>query len=219
MLTLPINPKIRGMRPPQGRSAGFSLFELIAFIILAAIVYSASVDRFGSFPAEAERANFLAVSTQIQTGVSMESYMLMARGSGSAAFAEYEGANPMNFLLETPVNYIGEFGAIDRSTTPGRIWYFDTSSGELVYLIDNTQGVFLTGSGGLRPTDEIRFRVQVEYRGSGGGTQNGEGAGAGSAGSGRVSGMLMRPVIPYQWGTSGAILLEEATAPPPETPL
>ena len=47
-------------------SGGFSLFELVVFIICVAIIYASAANRFSDFPGEAERANFLAVSAQIQ---------------------------------------------------------------------------------------------------------------------------------------------------------
>ena len=88
------------------KHAGFSLFELVVFIISIAIIYAYATNRFAEFPGQAERANFMAVTTQLQTGVNLE--MMMALGSGRVTSLEqFEGVNPMDLMLSAPTNYLG----------------------------------------------------------------------------------------------------------------
>ena len=113
--------------------------------------------------------------------------------------------NPMTFLLETPSNYIGELYQPDTTTLPRRSWYFDQQSQELVYLINDADEVFLLRNGAQQPTRELRFRIEVEYRSTTDGVETVSSSPA-SVGSGneraRLAGMVLRPVIPYVWGTS-----------------
>jgi len=196
------------LRKPPFASAGFSLFELVVFIISVAIIYATAANRFAEFPAEAERANFLAVTAQIQSAINLE--MMLGAGFGNASAVErMAGANPMELLLETPSNYIGAYDFVDKSQLPRRIWYFDQQRGQLVYLINNSDDVVLLGDGLEVPTDEIRFRVMLDYDEID--TQTGlplsiaQQAGVEIPPENRrrrLKGAILRPTIPFSWGQS-----------------
>lgn len=190
----------------QRRSAGFSMFELVVFIIAVAIIYATAANRFAEFPGQAERANFLAISTQLQSAINLE--MMLGVGVGRIGSArKLEGINPMELLLEPPVNYIGAFSAVDTARMERRVWYFDNLRRELVYLVNDSSNVFLIINGVEIPTDEIRYKVFADYRvfdsqsglpvtalesnGNEISEQNREQ---------RLSGILMRPVTPFRWG-------------------
>lgn len=190
------------LKRQPSKSAGFSIFELVVFIITTAIIYAYAANQFSSFPGEAERANFLAVSTQIQTGVNMEMMFGLKAFSGSAE--GYEGANPMDLMLEPPSNYLGAFPAVDLSTMPRRSWYFDSSNQELVYLVNDASNVYLMQNGAGVPSNEIRFKITADYSqvDAGSGIPVGIG-GLQSQSKQRFNGMVFRPSIPYQWGSEG----------------
>lgn len=185
------------------RSAGFSIFELVAFIITSAIIYSYAANQFSDFPGEAERANFLAVSTQLQTGVNMEMMFGLKAFSG-APIEQYEGANPMDLMLETPSNYLGAFPIVDLAAMPRRSWYFDTSGQELVYLVNDSSQVYLIQNGASVQSNEIRFKITADYSevNSSTGIPVDIG-GEGGQSKQRLNGMVFRPSIPYQWGSQG----------------
>lgn len=187
------------------KSAGFSIFELVAFIITSAIIYSYAANQFTAFPGEAERANFLAVSTQIQTGVNMEMMFGLKAFSGSPV-EQYEGANPMDLMLQPPSNYLGAFPAVNVAAMPRRSWYFDSTRQELVYLVNDLGKVYLIQSGAGVQSDEIRFKITADY--SEVDSQTGIPLNiSGQNGSGqskqRLNGMVFRPTVPYQWGSGG----------------
>ncbi len=198
-------------------SRGFSLFELVVFIICVAIIYAAGARRFGEFPGQAERANFLAVTIEIQTAVNLEIMLGYNTGRFSDVTA-FEGANPMDLLLVPPRNYLGALAISDSSGLPRRSWYFNTQNGELVYLIEASEDVSVMRNGVSTPTDEIRFRLQVEYVNE-------------DIRSGlpvnilnradtevpednqrrRVVGIAMLPVLPFNWeGSDPSSLIREA---------
>lgn len=124
-----------------------------------------------------------------------------------------EGANPMDLMLEPPSNYLGAFPVVNLAAMPRRSWYFDTSSRELVYLVNDMGKVYLTQNGGNVQSDEIRFKITADYSevDSRTGIPVDIGGRAGSSKQ-RLNGMVFRPTIPYQWGSQGAAeLLAAAT--------
>lgn len=196
---------------------GFSVFELVAFIILASIVYAGAVNRFAQFPGQAERANFLAISTQLKSAINVE--MMFGTGVGRIQSPQrLAGANPMDFMLEPPSNYIGAYDQLDISGMGRRVWYFDRSSGELVYLVNDTTGVFLILNGQAIPTNEIRFRIQAVYSAheSGSGLPVRALASAGAAVGAQqqgFDGVRLTPSIPYVWNQlDPGAMVEEATS-------
>jgi type II secretory pathway pseudopilin PulG len=186
-------------------AAGFSLFELVVFIIAVAIIYAYAANRFSDFPGQAERANFLAVTTQIQSAVNLE--MMFGVGVGRISSPQrLEGANPMEFLLEPPSNYIGSFDAVDQSRLERRTWYFDRRRGELVYLANDPAGLMWLQNGREVPATEIRFSLVADYsmheEGSGLPVRALESAGETVPMENQVrkfNGIVMRPVTPYTW--------------------
>jgi hypothetical protein len=196
------NRKQKHIRGTGCRSQGFSLFELTVFIIVSAIVYAGAARQVKNFPGDAERANFYAISTQIGAGINLEMMMGITRGlkDQMAAFAN---SNPMDLLLQAPSNYIGAFDALDINGIRRRVWYFDRSSGELVYLASDAQGLTKLINGNYMPTNEVRFILSVEYSyrdASGLPVELTGGEAAGNAGSRRsISGLRLKPVIPFEW--------------------
>lgn len=201
------------------RVQGFSLFELVVFIISVAIIYAYAANRFQEFPGQAERANFLAVTTQIQSAINLE--MMYGVGVGRISSPQrLEGANPMDLMLEPPSNYLGAYDIVDTSRLDRRTWYFDRGSQELVYLVNDASGVALLINGVEVPTDEIRFKLVADFgmhdRESGLPVRALESAGQTVAEEDQeraFNGIVMRPVIPYKWGeVEYGTLMEQAVA-------
>ena len=200
------------------KAKGFSLFELVVFIILVAIIYATAANRFAEFPGLAERANFLAITTQLQTAITLQVMSGIARGRVRSAEG-LDGVNPMELMLESPSNYIGAFDLIDKARVGRRIWYFDRRTRELVYLVNDTSGVYLVRNQRDIPTDEIRFRIMLDY-----GEQDivsGLPVGiveidgieiAPENRRRRLLGVVLRPVFPFKWREPDAdLLVAEAT--------
>jgi type II secretory pathway pseudopilin PulG len=204
----PSNPK---------KNKGFSLFELVAFIIVSAIIYSVAVNRFSDFPEAAERANFRAVVIQMQTGVSLETMLGLSTGN-IRAMQDYVGLNPMDLLLKPPSNYLGAFAEFDENAQRRRSWYFDSRTKELVYLVNAAENVYLIQNSIAIPTAEIRFGIIMTYRDPitlrtvtfdelqaleeerSRGLISEETEGVSSRA--RSSGVVLRPTVPYRWEES-----------------
>jgi general secretion pathway protein G len=161
------------------------MFELIVYLLVSSILFATLVNRYREFPGEAERANFTAILAQMRTGVNLQMMDMIA----SADFGrgeELAGSNPMDLMLQPPSNYVGSFASVDINTMPRRVWYFDRSRGELVYLADDSQNLYVERNGASQPDAHIRFRIT-----------NVQAADA-PAGQG-WQGLTLAPVEPYQW--------------------
>ncbi len=202
-------------RAPHRRSRGFSMFELVVYIISVSIIYAYASNRFVAFPADAERANFIAILTQLQSGVSLEFNLGMSRNSASA-LAVLDGANPMDLMLRAPSNYLGALSSVDAASLPRRSWYFDLDNRELVYLVENTDQVYQVANGAPVPASQLRFKLEMAYKNED--PQTGLPADitspdsqAGSSGRRAVAGALINPVVPYEWGETGMVQIEVAS--------
>ncbi len=178
-----------------------TLFGLVVYILLVSIVFSFGFNRFQGYPEEAERANFLAVQAQIKTGVNLAMINAIAERRTAEHLA---GSNPMDMMLETPPNYVGELSTVNEEELPRRIWYFDRSSGELVYRANAAENLHVLRDGERVSTDEIRLEIVNVYDGT-------TSAAGGSAG-GNWQGIQLRPVTPYQWQSSDITLPERGTS-------
>ncbi len=165
------------------QQGGFSLFELIAYILIVSITFSFAFNRFEDFPGEAERANFTSVMMQLKAGVTLQMMNGIATGKWHE-LARLEGSNPMDLMLETPANYVGELGPIDVTQLPRRIWYFDATAGELVYLANNAENLYAMVDGAAQPTDHVRMRINMKYN---------------DEARTDWSGLTLDPVVPFVW--------------------
>jgi type II secretory pathway pseudopilin PulG len=171
---------------PLKHGGGFTLFELIAYILVVSITASVAYNRFAGFPGAAERANFMTVTVQLKAGINLQMMNAIARGNWSE-LRNLEGSNPMDLMLETPTNYVGELSVYDRDTLPGRVWYFDTRSRELVYVAGDATNLYSVENGQRIPANVVRFRITMKY--SGGDMKNWEG-------------IVLEPSTPYAWNAT-----------------
>ncbi len=182
------------------------------FIIAVAIIYAAAARRVTDFPGGAERANFLAVRTQIQSGINLEMMLFITRGQ-SGQLRAFEDANPMDLLLEAPSNYVGSIDQSGASSLDRRVWYFDTSSKQLVYLINDNSGAYLLNEGVKQPASEFRFSLKPQYRYEDINTglpvelfDDAEERKSSEDTRRSLSGLILEPVTPYEWGADINVL-------------
>ncbi len=202
------------------RQKGFSLFELVVFIICVAIIYAVAANRFSAFPDAAERANFMAIVSQIQSGINLQSMEYVVNSNFREA-QFLDSANPMDFMLEAPSNYIGAFDLVDSERLPRRSWYFDRLAGHLVYLVNAEDAVILEMGAVEVPTDEIRFQLSVQYsyedrRGRAvSAVDFNESGGLNNSTIRRTfRGIRFEAITPYRWEATGVDLSNIATTGP-----
>jgi len=187
----------------KARQRGFSLFEMVVSIIVIVILYMVAEQRLNELPAAAERANFYGVLEQIKTGVSFEMVTRLASGRGGD-IAMLEGVNPMRFLIEAPSNYQGELELVTDAVPRRNAWYFETSTGELVYVVGGASipDVWVR-IGGIRVNlGQIRLKLANFYSNENDPvnasqrplSERGEGAA-----KGKWEALVLAPVYEYVW--------------------
>lgn len=170
---------------PRLRQRGFSLFEMIIYILAASIMFSAAFNRYRDFPGEAERANFQAILAQLNAAINLQMMNAIASGTFNQLDG-LNGVNPMEFMLTTPSNYVGAFELIDETAMPRRIWYFNQSTRELVYLVNDAANLYLVQGAQLVPSNRVSFRVSNVLVPRADGSQ-------------AWQGLVLRPVLPFEW--------------------
>jgi prepilin-type N-terminal cleavage/methylation domain-containing protein len=139
-------------------SRGFTLLELVIVIGIVSLLVALALDRLFALRVEAERAALDQVLGGLRAAVATEALSLIASGR-DAELTRLQGSNPMDYLLEGPASYLGEFDAPKPAEIPPGHWYFDRSRRLLVYRV--RYGDHFSSS--LGSPERARFRVDVVY--------------------------------------------------------
>ena len=114
------------------KARGFTLIEFAVVVICIGILSGLLLERVRPLIGLAERTAFEQVRSQLSAALLLEAAERVARGE-SASLAAFEASNPMLLLLRPPANYAGSVYAPRPDSIPARNWYFDESTGLLVY--------------------------------------------------------------------------------------
>ena len=174
-----LNPESRILNPPKG----FTLVELLVVVSLVAIFASMLFSRVWFYQEMAEKAAMQQVVSALQTGLILQYGHRMASNQGSR-IDNISTENPMDWLVQKPGNYAGEFDAIKPGTIEPGNWAFDLNSHELIYVPDHVE-YFVPARNGVK---WIRFRTRLDYE-----------AGYGGKGGQVLTGVIFAPAEPYQW--------------------
>lgn len=170
-----------GTRNPERREAGFTLLELMVFIVIFSILAAVLLDRFSYYQELAEKAAMESMIRGIKTGLQIRlAELIIANRQAEAGVLETE--DPVQWLESKPANY---GGAYPEHPLPGS-WYFDGRERHLVYVV-NTGNRLELGTGAS--SKQIRFRSKL--------LRDRVKTGSGSVES--VTGVTLAPVQPYRW--------------------
>lgn len=175
------------MASRRGAQRGFSLIELVAVVVvmalLAVVLFRLTLD----YAEEAEKIAMEQVAAQARAAMHLRIAGLLARHN-EAAIPTLAQQNPMNWLSEKPGIYAGEiYGVAPADLAPPRSWYYDTRAGELVYRPARTRHLEINGG---NQEKEIRFKMVIE-----------QGALPGATGLRGISRAELLPVSAYAWRT------------------
>ena len=103
------------------------------------------------------RVAVLTMEGEMRNTLVMETAKRILNPDGPALLA-LAHSNPMDLMLETPINYVGELGPEAAREVPGRHWYFDSHNDRLVYrtgsdLLGDYAGKY----------QEIRYDVRIAF--------------------------------------------------------
>jgi hypothetical protein len=141
-------------RACQGdKQCGFTKFEFAISCVLVCILAAVLLDRLAMYRDETERAQVERVVGALRAALQFKAgeLMVLSRHSDADKFLEQ---NPMDWLVEKPKNYLGEYYFAKPEVLQKGNWYFDRSNKTLVYLLNNGKS-FESGQSNL-----LKFKVK-----------------------------------------------------------
>jgi len=137
-----------------GRQYGFTLIELIVVIIVISLLAAAALERLLYYEERAEKAAMDYTLASIKTGLQIRMAELII-ANRQAEVPQLERENPVQWLIEPPPSYVGEYHApLARGN-----WAFDSARRQIVYAPDSTAHLDAGNNG----DNELRFAVHVLY--------------------------------------------------------
>jgi len=173
-----------GLRELRRAGRGLTLIELIVVVCIVAVAAALLVDRLRFYQEAAEKTAMEYTVAAMRSGLQLQVAAMLIRGE-ERNIESLARANPVDWLMEPPRGYRGEFRA-PQPVVPRGSWYFDASRSELVYVPNLDGHLERLADGSKQP----RFRVRLEFEPA-------------RPGSGRKRGILssmrIEPVAPYTW--------------------
>ncbi len=162
---------------------GFTLIELIIVICIVAVMSGIFLKRVVFYQEMAEKAAVQQVVGALQSALILQYGHRMASGlSGAEKSVVYE--NPMDWLMQKPGNYAGEFNQVNPAKMEPGTWAFDKSAKELIYYPDHTEH--------FKPSNNevkwIRYKTRLLYEPNYRNKKVLE-----------LAGMIISPIEPFQW--------------------
>jgi prepilin-type N-terminal cleavage/methylation domain-containing protein len=165
--------------------SGFTLVELLAVVVVIAVLAVVLLDRMLWYQERAEKIAMESVISIVRAALHLQAAGRLVRGEGPELRVLVE-ENPMTWLATRPANYLGSLDRDAIAAAPVGHWYFDTADNTLVYRLRNYR-YFEASEGGRPEVREVRFRTVIDY-------------GASEDGAVAVLRSLdVRPVRPYRW--------------------
>jgi len=175
---------VAGSSGPRRAGRGFTLVELIVVVCIVALTAALLVDRLRFYQEAAEKAAMEYTVAALRSALQLQVAVMLIRGE-ERNIESLARVNPVDWLMEPPRGYRGEFRA-PQPVVPRGSWYFDASRSELVY-VPNLDGHLERLADGSK---RLRFRVQLEFEPA-------------KRSSGRSRGILtairIERVMPYTW--------------------
>ncbi len=170
-----------GSRARLRAASGLTLIELIIVICIIALCAALLYERLRFYQEAAEKAAMEYTVAVVKSALQLRVAAMLLRGEGGN-IGSLARANPVEWLMEPPPGYRGEFRA-PQPDVPRGSWYFDATRKELVYVPDLDGHLERLADGSKR----LRFRVRVDEPKESDSERK------------RMTGMRVEPVMPYTW--------------------
>jgi len=171
-----------GSREHRCGSPGFTLIELIVVVCIVALCAALLLDRLRFYQEAAEKAVMEYTVATVKSALQLQVAAMLVRGE-EKKIGTLARANPVDWLMEPPVGYRGEFRA-PQPAVPRGSWYFDATRNELVYVPNLDAHLERLADGSKR----LRFRVRFDFE-----------PGDPDSERRRFAGMGIDSVTPYTW--------------------
>ena len=119
-----------------GKTAGFTLFEFAVAAIIVALLAGVLVNRIRFYQEQTEMARLEQTVGILRAALQFKVSRLVVANK-EHEFSGIVDENPIEWLVERPKNYLGEYYSPQVNTLPKGNWYYDRSDKSLNYLLDN----------------------------------------------------------------------------------
>ena len=141
----------------RAKPAGLTLIELIVVVCIIALCAVLLLDRLRFYQEAAEKAAMEYTVAAVKSALQLRGAAMLLRGE-EKNIASLARANPVEWLMDPPPGYRGEFRA-PQPDVPRGSWYFDATRSELVYVPNLDAHLERLADGSKR----LRFRVRVIF--------------------------------------------------------
>jgi prepilin-type N-terminal cleavage/methylation domain-containing protein len=165
------------------QGSGFTLLEFVVVVIVISVLATVALNRLWALQARAERTAVEQMLGGLRSALGIKVAQFIAKGD-RAGIASLIDSNPMDQLVNIPVNYVGVLRDRGADQVTGGHWYFDAQGRTLEYRIRNER--YFVGA-----DKRVRFAVIPVYedRNRNGRFDRGD----------LIQGIRLAPVEPYRW--------------------
>ncbi|MBC7857313.1 MAG: hypothetical protein H7Z39_00770 [Burkholderiaceae bacterium] len=117
-----------------GSGAGFTLLMTLVLACVVGLLLAKVLERIGFMQEQAELVAAQRTLVSLRTALNMKVAELTVTNR-RGELAELARENPMDWLVNKPGNYAGEYFSLGNDEIPPGNWYFDRKEGKLVYLL------------------------------------------------------------------------------------
>ena len=167
---------------------GFTLLELLICIVIVSILSGLLMNRVQYYQEQVEKAVMEQTLGALRSALHLQLASLVAKNR-VAEIPLLAEQNPMEWLVEKPKNYLGEYYDARKEDVVSGHWYFDLRKRYLIYCVENVSH-FRVAFG---IPNEIHFQVKL-VRSSNVSLGKSE-----VQKSTEIEGAVLEPVVPYKW--------------------
>ncbi|NHQ90042.1 type II secretion system protein [Janthinobacterium lividum] len=139
------------MRKPL-RQRGFTLFELAVAAGVFAILVTVFLNRVSYYQQQAQQVAVAQMLGVLRTSLRVQVLQLYLKDRRDKIPA-LARQNPFDWLMDKPVNYLGEFAQPDLEKLPAGNWLYDRKEQKIIYLFSNGNIFPITR------VDSVKFKV------------------------------------------------------------
>ncbi len=140
------------------QTGGSKLFEFVWVVVLVGVLSMVMLDYMLRYIEVAEKSAMENTAMNLRSALRLRLAEVLVRNDAKEAM-RLARANPMDWLYEVPSNYAGEISDPEMDSIARGKWYWNRSSRELVYLVDNGRD-FTPDAKGLK---RVRYRVHAAF--------------------------------------------------------
>jgi type II secretory pathway pseudopilin PulG len=130
----PAPPLLRWNNRRRGAQGGITLFESAVAAIIVGVLGAVLLTRLAYYQEQAELAAVARTANLLRAALTLRlAHLYAANRQGELPALARQ--NPMDWLVEKPANYAGEYAAPGRGEVAAGQWYFDKGGRKLVYLL------------------------------------------------------------------------------------